>query len=187
MTARGALRLILMVGLSFVSDAGDLSADAVYDCHANESRDQPTTIEIVLAPKWKSQADEIKRALASDSDGVKVRVKFYPFVDPPTNIGIGKCVPADIARRAMQAAMHYSGATDRLIRQDIMPHHWIKIGSTDTAELAWTSVRQDDMARLMDPNLSNEQFQDLYRSLAEPKERHLPFGMGTQPLQEAPR
>jgi hypothetical protein len=186
MMARCHLRPILIVGLLFLSQPGDLSADVVYDCHAKENRDHPTTIEIVLSKKWKDRADEVKRALVSDSDGVKVRVKFYPFVDPPTNIGIGKCVPADVARRAIQEVIHYSGKIDRLIRQDILPHHWIKIGSADTAELAWTPVRQDDLARLADPNLSNEQFQELYRSLAKPKERHLPFGMGSQPIQEVP-
>ncbi len=183
---RSRIRLILLVGWLFLSRAGDLSAGMVYDCQAKENRDQPTTIEIVLSKKWRDHVDEVKRALASDSDGVKVRLKFYPVVDPPTNIGIGKCVPADVARRAIQEAIHYSGKIDRLIRQDILPHHWIKIGSTDTAELAWTPVRQDDLARLADPSLSNEQFQELYRSLAEPKERHLPFGMGSQPIQEAP-
>jgi hypothetical protein len=91
-------------------------------------------------------------------------------------------VPADVARRAIQEALHTTGKIDRLIRQDILPHHWIKIGSTDTAELAWTPVDPDDFARLTDPSLTTEQFQALYRSLAAPKEKHLPFGMGARPI-----
>jgi hypothetical protein len=166
--------------------AEGLSSNTVYDCDAEENRNKPATVEIVLSQKWKDHVQEVKASVQSSDAAVKVRVRFLPFLDPPANIGIGKCISADVARRAIQEAIHYSGKIDRLIRQDILPHHWIKIGSTDTAELAWTPVRQDDLARLADPNLSNEQFQELYRSLAKPKERHLPFGMESQPIQEVP-
>ena len=177
--------IFLAAGVS-LAPATSLGADVVYDCQAEENRGKPTTIEIVLSQKWRDQADEVKRALVSDADGVKVRVRFYPLMDPPTNIGIGKCVPGEVARRAIHEAMKYSGGIDRLIRQDILPHHWIKIGSTDTAELAWTPVSPVDLGRLTDPGLPTAQFQDLYRSLAAPKERHLPFGMGRQPIPQSP-
>jgi len=166
--------------------AEGLSSNTVYDCGAEENRNKPATVEIVLSQKWKDRVQEVKASVQSSDAAVKVRVRFLPFLDPPANIGIGKCISADVARRAIREAIHYSGKIDRLIRQDILPHHWIKIGSTDTAELAWTPVQQDDLARLADPNLSNEQFQELYRSLAKPKERHLPFGMESQPIQEVP-
>lgn len=182
-TGLGAIVLAAVVSLM---SARSLWADVVYDCQAEENRGKPTTIELVLSQKWRDQADEIKRALVSDADRVKVRLRFYPLMDPPRNIGIGKCVPADVARRAIQEAIRTSGTIDRLIRQDILPHHWVKIGSTDTAELAWTPVHPDDLARLTDPDLPTDQFQELYRSLAAPKERHLPFGMGSQPLQGEP-
>jgi hypothetical protein len=178
---------ILLTAALSVIQVGSLWANVVYDCQAEENRGKPTTIEIVLSPKWRDQTDEVKRALISDSDDVKVRVRFYPLMDPPTNIGIGKCVPAEVARRAIHEAIKYSGTIDRLIRQDILPHHWIKIGSTDTAELAWTPVVPEEFARLTAPNLPTDQFQELYRSLAAPKERRLPFGMGTQPIPPSPQ
>jgi len=105
----------------------DLSADTTYDCNAKENRDTPTTVEIVLSQKWKGRIEEVKRSFASGTDAVKVRVKFFPFLDPPTNIGIGKCVTAESARRAIRTAIKYSGKVDQLIFQDILPHHWIKI------------------------------------------------------------
>lgn len=163
------------------------SADVVYDCQAKENRDQPTTIEIVLAQKWKAQSEEIKRALMADLQTLKVRVRIYPLIDPPSNIGIGKCVAAEDARRAIREAIKYYGKLDRMIRQDVLPHHWIKIGSTDTAELAWIPVGPDDLTRLTDPALSTEKFQDLYRQLATPKEKKLPFGMGSQKIEEEPQ
>jgi len=163
------------------------SADVVYDCQAKENRDQPTTIEILLAQKWKDRLQEIRESLKGGNETVKVRTRLYPLIDPPSNIGIGKCVAAEDARRAIREAVKYYGKLDRLIRQDILPHHWIKIGSTDTAELAWIPVGPDDLTRLTDPALSTEQFQDLYRRLAAPKEKKLPFGMGSEKIEEEPQ
>jgi hypothetical protein len=165
----------------------DATAQTQYDCGAADVRDKPTTIEIVLAQKWKPEADAVKQALIADSPAVKVRIKFYPFLDPPANIGIGSCVTAEVARRAIQETLRTHGKIDRLIRQDILPHHWVKIGSTDTAEMAWLPVGPEDVARLSDPALTTEQFQELYRTLAAPGERPLPFGMGTpRPSPPAP-
>jgi hypothetical protein len=169
------------------SRSADSAAEEVYDCAAPENRDKPMTVEIVLSKKWKEQASEVEESLRADDGSVKVRLKFFPFLDPPTNIGIGKCVPAELARRAMEATVRYNGKPDRLIRQDILPHHWIKIGSTDTAELAWTPVQPEDVERLMDPALTTEQFQELYRRLAAPKERKRPFGMGSEKIEGAPQ
>ena len=166
---------------------GGASAETVYDCNAPENKDQPTTIEFVLAKKAQNSTAEIKEVFRSNHPTTKVRVRIFPFLDPPANIGIGKCVAADQARKAIGEAMKYYGKLDRLIRQDVLPHHWVKIGSTDVAELAWTPVGPDDLTRLSDPALTTEQFQDLYRQLAAPKEKKLPFGMGTEKIQEEPK
>ncbi|HTN42327.1 MAG TPA: hypothetical protein VMN77_00855 [Nitrospiria bacterium] len=176
--------LSLVVPLSIRADA--LGAEIVYDCNAQENRGQATTIEIVLAHKWKDRAAEIKQALGSDTSGMKVRLKFFPFLDPPANIGIGKCVTAGQARTAIREAIKYNGKLDRVIRQDILPHHWIMIGTTDVAELAWIPIGPEDLTRLTDPALSTEQFQTLYRQLSTPKEKKLPFGMGNEKIEGKP-
>ncbi|HEY5593846.1 MAG TPA: tetratricopeptide repeat protein, partial [Nitrospiria bacterium] len=165
---------------------GGASAETVYDCNAPENKDQPTTIEFVLAKKAQNSTAEIKEVFRSNHPTTKVRVRIFPFLDPPTNIGIGKCVAADQARKAIGEAVKYYGKLDRLIRQDVLPHHWVKIGSTDVAELAWTPVAPDDLTRLSDPALTTGQFQDLYRQLAAPKEKQLPFGMGSEKLEGLP-
>lgn len=178
--------LFLPLFALFLMRTDGLEAETVYDCNAPENRDQPTTIEIVLAQKWKNRADEIKHALGSDTKGIKVRLKFFPFLDPPTNIGIGKCVTAENARAAVREAIHYNGKLDRVIRQDILPHHWVMIGTTDVAELAWIPIGPEDLTRLTDPALSTEQFQTLYRQLSTPKEKKLPFGMGSEKIEGKP-
>ena len=184
---RNHLAAAVFLSVSILSGGNAFAEGEPYDCAAPENRNEPTTIEIVLSKKWKDRVAEVKQSLQGGNEAIKVRVRLYPFLDPPTNIGIGKCVPAEPARRAIREAVQFYGKLDRLIRQDILPHHWIKIGSTDTAELAWTPIVPDDLTRLTDPALSTEQFQNLYRQLATPKERNRPFGMGTEKIEEEPK
>jgi hypothetical protein len=172
--------------VSILWGANFLAAEEIYDCNAPENRNEPVTIEIVLPKQWKNRLGEVKASLQAGNEAVKVRPRIFPFLDPPANIGIGKCVPADQARRAIESAIRYYGKLDLLIRQDILPHHWVKIGSTDTAEMAWLPVLPEDLTRLIDPALSTDQFHELYRQLATPKERRLPFGMGSEKIEEVP-
>lgn len=160
----------------------------VYDCAAEENREKATTVEILLANKWKGKVEEVKQSFTSShpGDAMKIRVKFFPFLDPPKNIGIGKCVTAENARLSIREAVKYNGKIDRLLVQEIMPHHWIKIGTTDTSEIAWIPVKEDDLAQLTDPALSTDQFHELYRRLAWQKEKRRPFGMDSEKREANP-
>jgi hypothetical protein len=185
----GSWLLIALFAFSPLCRAADVSANTVYDCAAQENRDKPTTVEILLAGKWKSKVEEVKRSFTTagaPENPLKVRIKFFPFLDPPGNIGIGKCVTAESARLAIREAVKYNGSLDRLVMQDIMPHHWIKIGTTDTSELTWIPVDAEELARLTDPSLSTDQFQELYRRLARQKEKKRPFGMDSEKREETP-
>jgi len=182
----GTFGIILSV-IFLLNRPVELQAEVIYDCQAKENLDHPTTIELVVSKKWKARSEEIKQELVAGSDRVKVRLRIYPLMDPPTNIGIGKCVKGEEARRAIREALKIYGKLDRVIRQDILPHHWVKIGSTDIAELAWIPIAPEDLTRLTDPTLSTEQFQDLYREFSTPKEKKLPFGMGSQKIEEEPK
>lgn len=163
-----------------------LAVERTYDCAAPENRDKPTTVEILLAKKWKDRGEEVKQSFTAADASLKVRVKFFPFLDPPMNIGIGRCVSAEKARLAIREAIRRNGGVDRLIIQDIMPHHWVKIGTTDTSELTWIPIGPEALAQLTDPALTTEQFHGLYRGLARQKEKKLPFGMGS-PEREKPQ
>lgn len=177
------ISLFVLIGLRRPSD---LFADTLYDCNVKENREKPTTVEMTLSKKWKGQIEPVRRALTSGLDPVKARIRFFPFLEPPKNIGIGKCVTAESARIAIREAIRYNGGVDRLIIQEMMPHHWIKIGATDLSELTWIPVEPDALARLADPALSTEQFHEIYRRLARQTEKKLPFGMGSEKLDERP-
>jgi hypothetical protein len=154
-------------------------------CAADELG-KPATVEFVLSSKHKERVEAVTRLLKTAGEPVNVRIKFFPFLDPPANIGIGKCVSAAVGRVAIQAATAYGTGVTRLIRQDILPHRWVKVGATDTAELAWITVSAADLKRLADPALTTEAFQTLYRQLASPRERQRPFGMGSVPMEQTP-
>lgn len=178
-----------MILASALYPAAARAASAVYDCAAQENKEKATTVEILLAGKWKSKVEEVKHSFTAGShpDGeMKVRVKFFPFLDPPGNIGIGKCVTAESARRAIREGIKYNGKIDRLVMQDIMPHHWIKIGTTDTSELTWIPVTPEELAQLTDSALSTDQFHELYRRLARQKEKRRPFGLDSEKREEIP-
>lgn len=175
---------ILVVSILCLTPTFSFPAASPYDCATKENQDKPTTVEILLAKKWKDQVEAVKQSFTDTDPSLKVRVKFFPFLDPPANIGIGQCVSAERARLAIREAIRYNGKVDRLIIQDIMPHHWIKIGTTDTSELTWIPIGPEELARLTDPALTTEQFHDLYRHLARQKEKRLPFGMGSEKREE---
>jgi hypothetical protein len=140
-----------------------------------------TTIELKLAKTWRPQTANIKRELQSGPGSITARVEVTPMPAPPMNIGVGRCVDADTARRAIRAAIDYNGGIDYLIFQDILPHRWIMIGTTQVAELSWTPVSREDLDQLSAPGLSTDEFQTLYRKLATPKERKRPFGLDAPP------
>lgn len=176
-------RSLIFYGISIAAmvcftPIASFAVERTYDCAAPENREKPTTVEILLGKKWKNRDAEVKQSFLTSDESLKVRIKFFPFLDPPMNIGIGRCVSAEEARLAIREAIRHNGGVDRLIMQDIMPHHWVKIGTTDTSELTWIPISPEELARLTDPSLTTEQFHDLYRELARQKEKKLPFGMG---------
>lgn len=162
-----------------------MAAGAVPPC--DDQAHAATTIEMKVAKQWRPRTAEIKRELQSGPGSINARVEVTPMAAPPLNIGIGRCVDAEAARLAIRAAKTYNGGVDRLIFQEILPHRWIMIGTTQVAELSWTPVSPEELAQLTDPSLSTEAFQTLYRTLATPKERKRPFGMGPVPAQPDPQ
>ena len=157
----------------------------VYHCNDEQNRDKPVTLEMTLSKKLKGQTQEITRSVEA-GPSVRPRLKFFPFLDPPMNFGVGKCVSAEAARFAIREALTYNRGIDRLIMQEVMPHHWVKVGATDLSELSWIPITPAELQQLSDPSLSTEAFQELYRKLATPKERNHPFGMGSEKIEPAP-
>lgn len=179
--------ILVFVGFfvfSSVENTSAFVAKEAYDCNAPENKNNPTKIDLKLAKKpWRKKKREIKKEILAENGNLKVRLTFFPFLNPPTNLGIGKCVSADHARLTIKKALKYNRGIDQVIMQEFMPHHWARVGATDLAELTFIKITPEDLTHLSDPSLSTEQFQKLYLELSRLKERILPFGMGTRKIE----
>lgn len=183
--SKGRLALLLVLSILFVvGEAGAFVAKESYDCSAEGNEEIKTTIELKLAKKkYRKKKREIKKELQDSGGDLKVRLVFFPFLDPPLNLGLGKCVSAEDGRFAIDQAIQFNGGVESVIMQEFMPHHWMKIGATDLAELTFIPITPEDLTRLSDPSLSTEAFQKVYRKLSALKERVLPFGLGTRKIE----
>jgi len=172
-----ALVFVVPESHSFVAKEG-------YDCNAPENKDHRTKIDMKLAKKYRKKKKTIKKDLIALDESLKVRLTFFPMnINPPMNLGIGRCISAENGRLAIKKALEFNRGIGFVIMQEFMPHHWMRVGLTDLAELTWIAITPDDLAMLSDPSLSDEQFQKTYRELATLKERKLPFGMGTRKIE----
>ncbi len=179
------LTVAVLLALVFVvPESYGFVAKESYDCNAAANKDNRTKIDMKLAKKYKKKKKTIKKDLIALDESLKVRLTFFPMnLDPPMNLGIGRCVSAENGRLAIKKALEFNRGINFLIMQEFMPHHWARIGATDLAELTWIAITPDDLSALSNPALSDEQFQLTYRNLATLKERKLPFGMGTRKIE----
>jgi hypothetical protein len=131
------------------------------------TRDASTIlVEIFLSPDHKDDIDAIKREFAAVGI-TKVRAKFFQLGNPPTNIAIGRNIPAETARLAIRLAKTYNGGITKLLPEERLAPDYIAIGTSIFDELFQYPVSPADVERLESPDLTTEQFHELYRQLAD--------------------
>lgn len=150
------------------------------------SVDATVKVELILAKKFKKQKEAIRKVFRDHGELFKARVDFFPFINPPMNIGIGRCVTVTQAQFAIEKALEYNRGIDHLIYQKTLPEYWIGIGYTKLPERTWVKISPDDLKKLQDPSLSTESFQALYQDLSQIKEQPGLFGMPPIPVNPDP-
>ena len=121
-------------------------------------------VEMFLAKKWKKEGKAIKQKLR-DASVKRVKIQYFRFGDPPSNIAIGKNIPADIARLAIEIALTYNKEIATILPEFRFFSHYIAIGSSAFDEQAEIPILPEDLEKLRDPSLSTEEFHAFYRSL----------------------
>lgn len=150
-----------------------LSAMALLPCSAAaqaESREvcppveeQPVKIEIWLPKRQEALFPVFRKELASMGH-TRVFLWPYPAAENPSRVvAIGRCVPAYIARHALQQALEHFGAVKSLVHQKFVHDHWIGLGTSLFAESSQKPVTPAQLRRLLDPSLGTPEFQTLYR------------------------
>ena len=173
--------LVIIALLGAASAATVAGEPAAPDCAAETGRLQ---LELTLDRSWKGRETEVRRQLQTEAPDARIHIVVYPST-APRNLGIGRCVSAEIGRMALRRARGFNQAVEALVMQDLLPHHWIGIGVIALPEKAWIPVTAADLERLADPKLSTQEFQALYRQMATLTDIPGAYGMPAVPIPPA--
>ncbi len=143
------------------------------DCESLDKK--PIKIEAWVAKKFKKEKKAIKEELASLGN-TKVRLRVFPMKEPAHVVGIGKCVPAYLARHALKNAMKYAGGVKMLVDQNLLSNHWVGIGTMNFDEYSQRAISEHKLKNLLDESLDTPAFQKLIAEYSKPKKTFKAFG-----------
>lgn len=121
-------------------------------------------IEVVLAYHYKGQVSALTEEFAQ-LGMPNVHFQFARQGQPPQNIGMGRAVPADKAREAIKLAVKYNLGVGILLPERLFPPRFVTIASSNFDDTVEYPISKEDLAHLLDPSLTTEQFHDLYGQL----------------------
>ena len=121
-------------------------------------------IEVVLAYHYKGQVSALTEEFAQ-AGMPNVHFQFARQGQPPQNIGMGRAVPADKAREAIKLAIKYNLGVGILLPERLFPPRFVTIASSNFDDTVEYHISKEDLAHLLDPSLTTEQFHDLYGQL----------------------
>ena len=159
----GLKRVIVAVGFMLWMAGTAQAAEAPKPCEAVETKG--VKVEGYISKKFKKQ----KRAIIKEfgeMGSTRTAIRPFPMGETAKVIGIGRCVPAYIARHVMAKTLKYTSGIESLVTQAFLPTHWIGIGTTTFDEPSQQLVTPEQVKQLMDPALGDEEFHDLYRKFS---------------------
>lgn len=127
-------------------------------------------VELFLSPEQKENIGAIEKEFEAVSI-TKIKTQFFRLGHPPTNIAIGRNVPASTARLAMELAITYNRGIKFLLPEERLAHDYVAIGTSIFDEIIQKPVSQDDVKQLLNPALSTGEFHALYRKLTGEDQR----------------
>ncbi len=155
------LLLILAIGwLPGLAQAGT-------DCRPVEER--PIKIEAWMSKKRLPEFRQMRREFGRMGN-TYVSIFSYPGENPSRIVAIGRCVPAYIARHALQKSLDYYGQVKSLVHPGFIAPHWIGLASSLFAESSQRPISKEQLNRLLNPSLGTDEFHALYREFtSQPK------------------
>jgi hypothetical protein len=125
-------------------------------------------VEVVLADQYRKDLPAIKKDFI-DAGLPNVHIQFTRSGQPPPYIGLGREVPADLARVAIRLALKYNRDVKVLLPRYLFPPMFITIASSNFDDTVEFQIDQEMLTRLLDPSLSTEDFHKLYRQFTTEK------------------
>ena len=133
-------------------------------------------IEGYISKKFRKQRKAIFKEFTELGNSKSV-LRVYPMGETSKVIAIGKCVPVHIAQHVIKKAIKYSTGVESLVQQQFVHGHWIGVGVTIFDEPSQQLVSSDQVKQLLNPELSSEDFHQLYRKMSIPNELTPFFGL----------
>ena len=125
-------------------------------------------VEVILANQYRGDFAAIKKEFV-DAGLPNVHFQFTRSGQPPPNIGIGRDVPADLARAALRLAIKYNKGIRILLPAYLFPPMFITIASSNFDDTVEYRIDDEALRQLLDPSLDTEGFHRLYRKVTTGK------------------
>lgn len=165
---------LLSLLISLISLGGVQIANAEITCRPLEER--PIKIEAWMAKKKLPQFREMRREYGR-MGSTYVSIFTYPGNNPSRVVAIGRCVPAYIARHALETTLQYYGSVSHLVNQGFLAPHWMGLATSLFSENSQRPVTREQIDRLLDPLLTTDEFHALYQKLTVQEQMVEGFGM----------
>ena len=170
----GSVWFGLWIGFCLIVIPWVLEARAQENCEPVQSK--PVKIEAWMSKKQEPVLKFIRKEFALMGH-TRVALWVYPAENPSKVAAIGRCVPAYIARHALQKALEFSGEVNSLVHQGFISSHWMGIGTSLFSENSQKKISRKQLDQLLDLSLDTYEFQRLYRSFTTQDEKVRAFGL----------
>ena len=133
-------------------------------------------VEGFISKEFKKDRKKIFKEFA-EMGHTRTALRVFPMGKTSDVVGVGRCVPAYIARHVLVKAIEYTGGVGNLVVQDFLPEHWIGIGTTMFDEPSQQKVNAEQLQQLLNPDLGDKEFHALYRKFSVQDELVPFFGL----------
>ncbi len=174
--------VVLALLVTLIGSPDMVFAEPATECEPVEKK--KIKIEGYISKKFRKQRKEIKKEFA-EMGYTRVVLKVYPMGETSKVLAIGRCVPSYIAQHIIQKSRKYSTGVQYLVQQQFLPTHWFGVGATIFDEPSQGEVTNEQVDALLNPELSNEQFHQMYRELSKPDDLVPFFGLKVPNVKKA--
>ena len=172
--------MVLLLVLGFA--VPQALANANEECTPVEKKG--VKVEGYISKKFKKDRKAIYKEFA-EMGHTRVALRPFPMGKTAKVIAIGRCVPAYIARHILQKTLKYTSGVESLVTQAFISGHWFGVGVTMFDEPSQQKVTPEQVQQLLDPSLSTEAFQALYRKFSIQDDTVPFFGLRSNNVKKA--
>ena len=166
--------IILMVFFGFLIVCQVSTANTKTDCQPVEKKN--IKVEGFISKKFRKDQKKISKEF-SKMGNTRTALRPFPMGNTSDVVAIGRCVPAYIAQHVLKTAQKYTSGVGSLVVQDFLHVHWIGIGTTMFDEPSQQKVSPEQLYQLLNPELGDQKFHDLYRKFSKQSEMVPYFGL----------